>query len=105
MITTSRLSEKLEIQELVISASTYGEAVESWKTVRVIYGTQTIQKGKLIDGTFEQSAMDYLSFYCRYTPLLKKGVRIMYNGEPYKIFNTNTVTRNQATIIELITYL
>jgi SPP1 family predicted phage head-tail adaptor len=102
MVTTSKLTERLEIQQLVLSATTYGEGVETWQTVRVIYGTQTAQKGKLYKNNFDQYDMDFIEFYCRYTPLLRKGTRILYKGDAYKIYNLNTVTRKQATVITLI---
>ncbi len=101
---TARLTEELELQELISSGNTYGEAIESWKTIRIIKATQQTQKGKLYNNSYDQYVMDYITFYCRYTPFLKKGTRILYKGEPYKIFNVNSVTRNQATIIDLITY-
>src|SRR5579859_5319121 len=101
---TARLTERLELQELVVSGSSYGEAIETWQTTRIVYATQQAQKGKLYSNNYDQFAMDYISFYCRYTPFLRKGTRDLYKGEPYKIHNVNTVTRNQATIIDLITY-
>jgi SPP1 family predicted phage head-tail adaptor len=102
---TARLTERLELQELVVTGNSYGEAVETWVTTRVIMASQTTQKGKLSSNSFEQSAMDYISFFCRYTPFLKKGTRVLYKGEAYRVYNVNTVTRNQSTIIELISYL
>ena len=104
MAQTARLTERLELQELIVSGNTYGEPVETWQTIRVIMATQQLQKGKLFANTYDQYSMDYISFYCRYTPFLRKGTRVLYKGEAYKIFNVNTVTRNQATIIELINY-
>ena|SRR5579871_1752266 len=100
----AKLTEKIELQELTISATTYGQPVEVWTTFRTIWGTQQAQKGKLLNNAYNQYSMDYISLYCRYTPFNRKGTAIFYNGQRYKTFNVNHVPFREATIIDLINY-
>ncbi len=104
MVQTAKLTEKLLVQELTVSGSSFGENIEIWKTKYVIYGSITTQKGNLRQSTDKETYTDVISFYCRYINLDKKGVRIYYNGEAYKIINLTNVQRNQATVIDVVVF-
>lgn len=97
----AKLTEKLELQQLTISATTVGESIEVWKTVRTIWASQQNQKGSLANKGFDLAAMNSYVFYCRYTPFDIKATSVLYNGQRYKVTNINHVPFREATIIEI----
>ncbi|SKC53509.1 head-tail adaptor protein [Ohtaekwangia koreensis] len=104
MIQTNKLTELLKVKELyTVSATTYGEPIESYKTVATIYATITNQRGNISFNSLPGNVYsDSISFYMRYFPACKKGTRIEYNCQDYEVINFTHVQRNQATIIECI---
>jgi head-tail adaptor len=104
VVQTSRLTEKLEILQLAtVSASTYGEAVQTYKVVQTIYASILAEKGNT---SFDSPGTTYnnsISFYGRYIPMLnKKDFRIRYCEEDYRIEEITHVSRNAATIIRCV---
>src|SRR5687768_5195214 len=104
MVQAAKLTERLIIKELTISATSYGEAVEIFKPVLIVYASISNQRGNT---TFNQLPgnvyADSISFYLRYLPITdKKKYRIEYNGDDYEITNISTVQRSRATVIDCI---
>lgn len=104
MIQTSKLTEMLKVKELcAVSATTYGEAIETYATIATIYASITTQRGNTTFNNLPGNVYsDSISFYMRYYPSCKKGIRIEYNCQDYEVINFTHVQRNQATIIECI---
>lgn len=99
-ISTRRLTEKLTILEIAMSASTIGQPVETLTPVLTVYGSILNEKGSM---TFNAPGNVYnnaLSFYLRYLSIIdKKKYKIQYRDETYRIDEITHVQRNKATII------
>ena len=103
MVHTAKLTEKLIVQEIVISASTIGADVSFYKNKYVLYGSITTQRGNLKEADKNKEVYsDMISMYLRYIDLPKKGIRICYNGEYYKIINITSVQRKSALVIDMV---
>jgi head-tail adaptor len=101
MVQTNKLTELLTIKELTVSATTYGEAIETYKPVLYVYGSIINQKGNTTFTAPGAVYNDAITFYLRYLPILqKKKYRIEYGGKDYEINNVTMVQRNAATVID-----
>lgn len=106
MIQTNRLTERLVISEIVSSATTIGQVVDTLEPVAVVYGTLLQQRGS-IDTTRLPVAVyaDEISFYCRFLDISnKKKYKLEYQERVYNIKEINHVgNRNrEATIIRCL---
>jgi head-tail adaptor len=104
MIQANKLTELLIIKQLsAVSATTTGEPIEIYSVVARVYGSVLNQKG---NNKFNENGgnnyFDGISFYLRYLPLCKKGLRVEYNGKDYQVENFTHVRRAEATTINLI---
>ena|SRR5882762_3298970 len=97
-----QLTELLEIQSLIVSASTYGEVINTWVTVRKVKASIIKQKDEYKYQQGINPMMDSISFFMRYIPLNTKGNQILYENEAYKILSITDVPRNKNTIIECV---
>jgi len=104
MIQTNKLTELIKAKELyTVSATTYGEAIETYKTIATLYASITTQRGNTSFNNLPGNVYsDSISFYMRYFPACKKGIRIEYNCQDYEISNFTHIQRNQATVIDCI---
>lgn len=105
MVIAGKLTEKLIIKTLTVSATTLGEPVETYSTYKTIYASITNQKGNNSFNTDLPGHVytDRISFFARYMKLPNdvKTYRIDYKGKLYKIINLTTIQRNVATVIDL----
>jgi head-tail adaptor len=102
MITAARLTEYLIIEQLSVSANTFGEQV---KTYSVIYKGYFSIMNDAGNRSFNEGSnySSIVTFYGRYIPnLMKKGIRVKYNDEYYTIEEITNVQRNRATIIRCV---
>lgn len=99
MILAAKLSEKLSIQKLEVSGTTYGGIIETWCDYKTVYASITTQRGntRFADGN---QYFDGISFYLRFISLDRKGYRILYNGNTYQINNISPIQRNKALVID-----
>ncbi|MBS1949851.1 MAG: hypothetical protein JST37_02490 [Bacteroidetes bacterium] len=79
------MHERLELQQLTITGTTYDYNNSEWKTIQVIYASIIKNRGALIDTNYGEFYKDMIWMYCRYTGLPKKGMRILYYGLNYTI--------------------
>lgn len=104
MVLASRLTEKLILTEVAISASTIGEPIETYTDYKTIYASIITQNGT---GAFNtglpgNTYTDNINFYCRYFTLPEsvKKYRVKYKDELYRIRNLTPVQR-KAIIMDL----
>ena len=104
MVQAAKLTEKLIFKELTVSATTYGETIETFKPVLIVYASITNQKGNTNFNQLPGNVYsDDISFYMRYIPITdKKKYRIEYNSNDYEITNVTSIQRNRATVIDCI---
>lgn len=107
MIQTNRLTERFEIQKLIVSANTYGAPIDIWQSVRIVNGTILSQRGNQnFNGAYQGDVYsDNLSLYFRYLPnISKKDTRLFHikTQQVYEPINITHVSRNQATVIDCI---
>lgn len=104
MVIGGKLTEKLIIKTLSVSATTYGEVISTYTPWKTVYASITTQRGnKGFDSSVQGNIYtDSISFYLRYYKLGddKKQYRIEYNGQDYDIDNITVVQRNKALVID-----
>jgi hypothetical protein len=104
MVQTARLTERLILKELTVSANTYGEVISIYRPVATIYASITSQRGSTSFNAPGTTYSDSISFYMRYLGILEKKKYIVeYGLNDYEIENITHVSRNAATIIECVT--
>jgi len=97
---TNKLTEKIELLEVKYSGGTMGISVPYYRTVNILFASITNQRGQ---NGFDQGNIytDSISFYLRYTSLMKAKKHVVKcNGELYELNNVTHIRRNVATIID-----
>jgi SPP1 family predicted phage head-tail adaptor len=97
---TNKLTEKIEILHVSYSADTMGNSVPVYTCERNLFASISNQRGQT---GFDQAITytDSISFYLRFTPVLKAKKHILkYHGRLFTIENVTHIRRNQATVID-----
>ena len=102
MVLSAKLTEKLILKTLTVSASTIGEPIEIFSTVKTFYASITTQRGnRSFDSTVQsETYTDSVAFYTYFFRLdnPKKQYRIEYNGELYEVMNFTPIQREAVVI-------
>src|SRR5687767_4692490 len=98
---TAKVIEKLTLLKLNVSRGDLGEPLEFWEPLQVLYGSILNERGsKNFSNLPGDVYTTTLRFWLRYNPMInKKGMKVEYNEEKYKVLEVTHISPRQATII------
>jgi SPP1 family predicted phage head-tail adaptor len=99
MINSGRLDRRIIIQEKSIVLATNGQQTETWATFLTVWSNPVEKDGFEKTDNNNRSTMRMVFFRVRYNSTITNEMRVVWEGQSYKIEDTKELGRKEGLII------
>lgn len=96
-----QLDRRITIQQFATSPDSFGQPIETWTDVAVVWAQITAESGGESYAAEQRTAKQVVTFTVRYRAGIRpKSHRVVYDGEIYDVENVEEIGRREGLAIK-----